>query len=95
MSFKTWLQRAKIPTWLLGNKDAMEAIKKAYEAGQRSGRKDEREECAKVCDSRANICAAKAEITADLDDKVELKANAWHFSVLAAAIRKRTTSENY
>lgn len=40
MSFKTWLQRAKIHTWLIGNKDVMEALKKAYEAGQRSGRKD-------------------------------------------------------
>lgn len=39
MSFKTWIQRAKISTWLLGNKDAVEAIKKAYEAGERSGRK--------------------------------------------------------
>lgn len=39
MSFTTWLQRAKIPTWLIGNKDAIEAMRKAYEAGQRSGRK--------------------------------------------------------
>lgn len=40
MSFKSWLQRAKLHTWLLGNNDVLEALKKAYEAGQRSGRKD-------------------------------------------------------
>lgn len=40
MNFKTWLQRAKLHTWLLGNEDVLEALKKAYEAGQRSGRKE-------------------------------------------------------
>lgn len=39
MSFTKWLQRSNLHTWLLGNKDVLEALKKAYEAGQRSGRK--------------------------------------------------------
>ena len=43
---------------------------------------------AEVCDKRAEKCAAKADTTDDIDDRTELKANAWQFSVLAAEIRK-------
>ena len=53
----------------------------------------ERESCAKVCDERAEKCAAKADVTDDQDDRTELKANAWQFSVLAAEIRKRSNVE--
>lgn len=53
----------------------------------------EREACAKVCDNRAEMCAAKLETTDDQDDRTELKANAWQFSVLAAEIRKRSNAE--
>ena len=50
-------------------------------------REDERDRCATVCDARANKCAVKADITDDQNDRIELKANAWQFSVLASEIR--------
>jgi hypothetical protein len=50
----------------------------------------ERESCAKICDERAEKCAVKLETTDDHDDRTELKANAWQFSVIAAEIRKRS-----
>jgi len=53
----------------------------------------ERESCAKVCDERAEKCAAKLETTDDQDDRTELKANAWQFSVLASEIRTRSNVE--
>lgn len=49
----------------------------------------EREACAKICDDRASACETRLEKTDDEDDRTELKANAWQFSVLAAEIRKR------
>ena len=49
----------------------------------------EREACAKVCDDRAKNCEEKLELTDDKNDRIELHANAWQFSVLASAIRKR------
>ena len=52
----------------------------------------ERESCAKVCDERAEKCAAKADVTDDQDERTELKAIAWQFSVLAAEIRKRSNA---
>lgn len=45
------------------------------------------ESAARVCDDRAAMCALKAD-TADGEYITELKANAWQFSVLGAAIRK-------
>lgn len=67
---------------------AMRKVKAAMEEAV----KREREHCAKVCDERAEKCAAKAEETDDQDDRTELKANAWQFSVLAAEIRKRSNA---
>jgi hypothetical protein len=45
------------------------------------------ENAASICDERAEKCALKAG-TADSEDAIELKSNAWQFSVLAADIRK-------
>ena len=47
---------------------------------------------AEVCDKRAALCATRADLTDDEDDRTELKSNAWQFSVLAAEIRKRTST---
>lgn len=57
--------------------------------------KAEREACAKVCEERTEKCATKADVTDDEDDRTELKANAWQFSVLAAEIRMRSNSANH
>jgi hypothetical protein len=53
-------------------------------------RTEEREECARVCDERAEKCSVKLETTDDQDDRTELESLAWQFSVLAAEIRKRS-----
>ncbi len=52
----------------------------------------ERDACAKVCEERSEKCATKADATDDEDDRTELKANAWQFSVLAAEIRMRSNT---
>ena len=45
------------------------------------------ERCAEVCMTRSNMCALKAEDADSIEDEIELKANAWQFSVLATDIR--------
>ena len=63
---------------------------RAWENAWKQGAEDERESCANICEDREQKCAAKLETTDDQDDRIELKANAWQFSVLAAEIRKRS-----
>lgn len=47
----------------------------------------EREACAKICDKWAEAFAAKADATDDAESIVNLKAQAWQFSVLACEVR--------
>lgn len=43
-TFQRWLQRAALDTWLIENKRGVAALQKAYEAGQRNGRRTHNKE---------------------------------------------------
>jgi hypothetical protein len=82
MTFEHWL--IYINTTLTDNEKVI--AKAAWEASA----KVESIECANICEERAKKCALQADKTNDQDDRTELKANAWQFSVLGAEIRKRS-----
>lgn len=108
MSFANWKKRQKvIGKYLPEGYHAMAELiaNAAYKAGERAGREqvetdqvrstslNEREQCARFCEAKANALGERADLCDDDEDAIELKARAWQMAVLAAELREQKQND--